>query len=435
MSESLSTSLEEMVDSLPCAILKLAMDDELTILSSTNAFFKLIGKEMDKSSGLSNTILKTVYSADIISYTQQVTAQKKRKDKQFFLTYRVLQKNGSLRWIMISGSKTDDNYQILNKSLPVYLCMAVDITDHMIEYKRTEQELEDHRTLLELSRELFFEYIIATDTLSFSELFREIFGKESKIKDFSKKLEKSKIIHPDDLPELVKTYKSVMYGKKQVRIEFRMIPRGGEVSWYVCYASIIFDENKNPYKVVGKLSSILKAYSDNNEISAPKIKLDALTKVYTKETAETMIIDSMSKQDTESLSALLLCEVNNYKGINEIRHALDGVNILTSIAGIFKKLFRRTDVIGRTGIGGFVIYMKDISSETNAYEIAERICKEVNKLYAYDFTKGVFISVGLVLVKGPSDYSISLANAKTALNLAKKDNGSSFEVFYPSLNN
>ena len=111
---------------------------------------------------------------------------------------------------------------------------------------------------------------------------------------------------------------------------------------------------------------------------------------------------------------------------------VDGENVLVSIAGIFRRLFRGSDIIGRMGLGDFIICMKDISSDRNAYEKAEAICREVNKLYAYDYNKnGVTISIGVVLVKGQADYSVALANAKTALVMAKKDNTSAFEVFYP----
>lgn len=109
-------------------------------------------------------------------------------------------------------------------------------------------------------------------------------------------------------------------------------------------------------------------------------------------------------------------------------------NVLTSIAGIFRKNFRSTDIIGRMGLGDFLVYMKGISSERNAYEKAEYICREVNKLYSYDFNKnGAILSIGVALFRGQADLQAEMANAKVALVMAKKDNTSSFEVFYPSL--
>ena len=214
-----------------------------------------------------------------------------------------------------------------------------------------------------------------------------------------------------------------------------MLTKEGIYVWYVCYASIIYDENKNPSKVVGKLAQINKC-GDDAEKSDAKIQMDSLTKVYSKDTAQCLISQSMSVQEPDSLSALLLCEVQNYKGANDLARLLESENILTKVAAIFKSLLRRTDVIGRIGLGDFVIYMKDIGSERVAYDIAEQICREVNGFNSYEFNKSrVFISIGIAFVLGKSDYIASLTNAKTALTSAKNNPGSSFEVFYPPLVN
>lgn len=224
---------EETAKDLPCSILKLALDDDLTILTANEEFYNLI--DYNRSETLPKTVFKIVYSTDIIYFTHQVADQKRRKDNRLILFFRVLQKNGSLKWIMISGSKTEENFQLQGKILPVYFCTAADVTSHMTEYKQMEQEIECHRTILELSRELFFEYLIAADTLYFSELFREIFDKEATIKNFSRKLEKTKIIHPDDLPVVISTYKNMMGGKKQAGLEIRLITREGKIAWYKRY--------------------------------------------------------------------------------------------------------------------------------------------------------------------------------------------------------
>ncbi len=434
MSENQLIAMNQILNALPGGILRIVMDDELTIVDATDTFYKLTDMDSSKSK-LPKSIFKTVYSADIIYYTRQIAAQKRRKDNQLLLFYRVLQKNGNLKWIMINGSKADEEYQKQGKALPVYICIASDMTEHMMEYRKTTQELDYHQTILELSKELFFEYVIATDTLIFSELFREVFGKESEIKEFGKKLEKTKMIHPADLKEVINIYKSMMSGKKQARIEFRMTAKDGETYRYVCYASIIFDDNKNPYKAVGKLSLV---HTNCDEDNKPDIKIqhDPLTKVYTKDTAEHMITESISVQKPESVSAFFMCEVRNYKGLNDVAGMMDGENILTSIAGLIKRYFRSTDIIGRMGLGDFVVYMKDITSDRNVYQTAEYICREVNRLYNYDFSRnGAIINIGVVFVKGEAEYGTVSANAKAALVMAKKESTSSFEVFNPSANN
>ena len=149
-----------------------------------------------------------------------------------------------------------------------------------------------------------------------------------------------------------------------------------------------------------------------------------------------MITESISVQKPESVSAFFMCEVRNYKGLNDVAGMMDGENILTSIAGLIKRNFRSTDIIGRMGLGDFVVYMKDITSDRNVYETAEYICREVNRLYNYDFSKnGAVINIGVVFVKGEAEYGTISANAKAALVMAKKESTSSFEVFNPSANN
>lgn len=433
MSDNQKFEMNQMLNALPGGLLRIAFDDELTIIYATDTFYELIDIDSSKQAKLPKSIFKTVYSADIIFYTQQIAARKQKKDDQFLLFYRVLQKNGSLKWIMINGNKTEEVYQKQSKTYSIYFCMALDVSEHMTNYRRLEQELDYHRAILELSKELFFEYVIATDTLTFSELFREVFGKESEIKSFSKRLENTNLVHNADLPGVIKIYKSMMSGKKQARIELRMTNKDGDVAWYICYASIIFDDNKNPFKVVGKLSLINTIQEDKS--TAPKYQLDTLTKVYNKESTENIVVENMLNQDSEAVSALFLCEVRNYKGLNEVIRIVDGENILVSIAGILNGMFRASDVIGRMGLSDFTVYMKNISTDKNAYDKAEYICKEVNKLYSYDYNKNsVVISIGVALVKGQADYAEVLSNAKSALVMAKKDNVSSFEVFNPSLN-
>ena len=139
MSNNQIIEIDQMLNTLPGGLLRIALDDELTIVYATDTFCKLIEMDQSKSAKPPKSVFKTVYSADIILYTQQIANQKQRKDNQFLLFYRVLQKNGSLKWIMINGSKSDEEYQKQSKSYPIYFCMASDISDYMNDFRKMEQ--------------------------------------------------------------------------------------------------------------------------------------------------------------------------------------------------------------------------------------------------------------------------------------------------------
>jgi diguanylate cyclase (GGDEF)-like protein len=421
---------DQLLQCAPGGVAKLAFDEMLSILYATDTFYSIVRNVTDKAGAKAPTaLLRMVYSADIIYVTQQLAAQKHRKDNMFSFNFRALQQDGSFKWVMVSGNRMEETYQSGTKTVPVYSCLAMDITSLMTSYKKLEQTNDYHRTISELSRDLFFEYEIATDTLSFTELFREIIGKDSVIPGFRKRLEKTKTIHPEELPAIISIYNSMMSGRKQARFELRLIGKDGNPCWYTCYASIIFDGNRNPYKVVGKLS-VRNTVSKEPEKEVLKPVFDSLTNVCTKDSAEALITEAMARQEEDSLSALLLIEIRNYKVLNEVRRFINGENLLSELGEILRSRFRTSDIVGRLGLNEFIAYAKDLQSDKAVYDIADRICKAVETIHPYEHTKsGLSVSIGIALQKGTSEYQVILANANTALVMAKKIPASSFEIF------
>ncbi|MFT4145313.1 MAG: diguanylate cyclase [Mobilitalea sp.] len=431
--EELNKQLDGLLQTTPGGIATLALDDMLSILYATDTFYKLIKSVTDKDVKGLTSLLRMVYSADIINLTQQIASQKQRKDNLISLNFRTLQQDGSFKWIIINGSKTEEAYQPGAKAYPVYSCIAIDITNLMQKYKKLEQSNDYHRIISELSRDLYFEYEIATDTMSFSEHFRELFGKESTVPNFRKRLEKTKIVHDEELPAIISIYNSMMSGRKLARFEVRLIPKDGIPVWYICYASIIFDENKNPVKVVGKFSPMNMVNYETVEIQ-PEVVLDATTNVCTKDSAVNLIQSFASKQKEDIFSAFLLIDIRNYKGINEVKKIMNGENILTTIGSVLKSQVRTSDIIGRLGVSEFVIYVKELPTDRIVYELAERLCKKVEALHSYTNTKSnLNVSIGIAFHRGAEDYANLLANANTALIMAKKVANSSFEVFSGSM--
>ncbi len=431
--EELNKQLDVLLQTTPGGLAKLALDDMLSILYATDTFYKLIKSVTDKDIKGTASLLRMVYSADIINLTQQIASQKQRKDNLISFNFRTLQQDGSFKWIIINGSKTEEAYQPAGKTYPVYSCIATDITSQMQRFKELEQTNDYHRIISELSRDLFFEYEIATDTITFTEQFRELFGADSVITNFRKRLEKTKLVHEDELPAIIAIFNSIMSGRKLARFEVRLIQKDGSAVWYTCYLSIILGENKNPYKVVGKFST-MNIVNYEIEETKPQAVLDSTTNVCTKDSAVNLIQNMASKQKEDIFSAFLLLDIRNYKGINEVKKIMNGENILTTIGGVLKSQVRTSDIVGRIGVSEFVIYVRELPTDKVVYELAERICKKVEALHSYANTKSnLTVSVGIAFHRGPEDYTTLFANANSALVMAKKVANSSFEVFSGSM--
>lgn len=432
--EAQEEQYNQIIHSIPGGAAKIAFDDMLTLVYATDKFFSMIMKVSDRSSiKLPASLLRLVYSADIINLTQQLANEKNRKDDMINFHFRVLQQDGSFHWVMITGNKAEETYQSGFKTVPIYYCVAVDITYLMVGYKKLEQTNDYHRVISDLAKELFFEYEIAKDQLVFSEQFREIFGKENVITGFRKKLEKTKNIHPEELPAVVSIFNSMMSGRKQVRFELRLIGKDGIPTWYICYASIIFDENRNPYKVVGKVATIaIKSKEAESTLHVPQ--MDVVSNVCTKDSAELLIKDAAENQPEDSINALFMIDIRNFKGINEVRNKIDGENIMTTVGKVLKNFFRTSDIIGRLSLSEFVVYVKNVSSDKSVYNKANNLCQAIGEIHSYDYTKNsLVVSIGITMHQGSADYKALIANATTALVMAKKVPTSSFEVFSGSV--
>lgn len=429
MSDKIISCNDDLAESVPGGIAKIALDDQLTLIEATDTFYSLIANATLKMGDKAPMVLtKSVYSADVIYLTQQIATQRLRKDNKISLQFRVLQQNGSFRWIMISGNKMEELHTTNSKTVPVYACIAMDATYHMTKYRKIEQELGYQHIISELSMDIFFIYEIATDTIVFKEVFREIFGRDNVIKQFSTRLEKTELIYSMELPSIIKIYKSIMGGKKQARFQVHLFTKEGVLTPYVCYVSIIFDENKNPFRMIGKLvSNPLNKYMEK---AYQPLQLDDQTMVYAKGMAEHRIKETLEKQAINTLSALMMFEIRNYKIVNEVMKNLNGEDVLTTIAGILKTRFRYSDVIGRLSDNEFIVFMKDMKEEQNAFDKAEQICKEVESLYSFEhFRNGLTISIGIGFTgTEQTDYETLLGKTKGALVLAKKTSASSYVV-------
>lgn len=71
---------DDLLQTIPGGIAKLALDDALTVVYATDVFLQMLRNVAGQLSGKkTESLLCIVYSADIIYVTQQIASQKNRK--------------------------------------------------------------------------------------------------------------------------------------------------------------------------------------------------------------------------------------------------------------------------------------------------------------------------------------------------------------------
>ena len=121
--------------------------------------------------------------------------------------------------------------------------------------------------------------------------------------------------------------------------------------------------------------------------------------------------------------ALLILDIDHFKKFNdEFGHQL-GDNVLISVAGTVKNCIRVSDRIFRYGGEEFVVLLGRVNSEI-ATQLAEKICREVEKNYLVHDDKKlkVTVSIGGAII-ATDDTELSIFERADKLMYEAKNNG------------
>jgi diguanylate cyclase (GGDEF)-like protein len=150
-------------------------------------------------------------------------------------------------------------------------------------------------------------------------------------------------------------------------------------------------------------------------------KFDGLTRVFTKNVAKKMIIETLQKQ----YGVLLIIDIDHFKGCNDTYGHLYGDEVLVKVANALKSSFRMDDIIGRFGGDEFVVFMKN----TSAHEVqgkVEAYQEELKRIFA---DRPVTCSIGIAEAREGISYDTLLKNADHALYYSKENGRNQYHMY------
>ncbi len=126
-----------------------------------------------------------------------------------------------------------------------------------------------------------------------------------------------------------------------------------------------------------------------------KVRTDGLTGLYNKESFQILYQEYIrGRQKTKGPFALLMVDIDNFKGINDTYGHLLGDQFLKKIGRTMEQSTREEDVVGRYGGEEFIILLKDADRE-GAYRIGERVRKTIEKIRIREISTTVSIGVAV----------------------------------------
>ena len=213
---------------------------------------------------------------------------------------------------------------------------------------------ESYRIIMEQTDDIIFEYDTIDKTYFHTTNFQKNFGYEPTRTGFLGSLE-SDYVHPDDVIRFAELYEKMKQDRRLAEAEVRIINSEGEYLWTRIYMLGVFDQEGKLAKVIGKIVNIDEKKRELQYLKE-KAVTDSATGVFNKQTTEEMIITYLNGEGKYGKHAMLMIDIDDFKGINDYYGHRVGDEVIASLGVELNRIFRSTDIKGpgwRRRIHGF----------------------------------------------------------------------------------
>lgn len=310
-------------------------------------------------------------------------------------------------------------YRVLEENGSIFIYAVMEDCSDRIEAQR-KQTVQDqlYQILLDETGTIVFDFNTLDDLFTYYEpakLEGKVKGKRfAAIKGITENFDQLGFIAQEDRSKFAGVFSelSKQPGTREILLK---VPVEGYPRRYQAFYKSICDESGKVFRIVGKIEDIDDEMERLEKIKA-KAMYDALcVDVYNKATTEALIKDEL---EDSTAGALMMLDVDDFKGINDRLGHLFGDEFLKRLASILKNTFRDTDIVGRYGGDEFFVFIKHggaALAEKKGQQLLEKIAAmEVPEIGS------VKSSVGVAAVNPQNRrYSQIMKQADSALYAAK----------------
>jgi len=244
--------------------------------------------------------------------------------------------------------------------------------------------------------------------------------------------------YPEDIGISEEVNRQITSGETdQVRYTKRFLHKNGriviaEVS--VCSAR---DESGKTLYFISSVRDITEERALANQLSYQALH-DPLTGLANRALFDDRLEQAQSRSiRQDETDAVLLLDLDDFKGVNDAYGHLVGDQLLVSIARRFEKVTRTSDTICRFGGDEFLYLAEGLTSPSEAEKIAKRLLEALSEPFIFeDVHIEQRASVGIVVWDGASTNMTSVElvqNADASMYKAKRRGQGQLVVFTPEI--
>jgi diguanylate cyclase (GGDEF)-like protein/PAS domain S-box-containing protein len=389
-------------------------DEGLHILHMNESFLSLFGYTREE--------LKTCFSGSFLAMVNPldrayvlIPPEGVTKDTVQETEFRIICKNGESKWVMQRRQ-----FKTCVNGDPYFCCILVDISASKQQQHALSMRLQRHEIILNQTNDIIFEWDIEINRFSVSANWEKLFGYKMYDTTYEEILQSIRV-HPADRDALLLFYNNILRGVPYTEGELRLGRADGTYIWCRGRSTQLFDANGSLIKAIGVISNI-DADKQRTQMLLKKAERDALTGLYNKGTVQSLIAEHLKSRRNDRMDALMIIDIDNFKGVNDSEGHPFGDTLLTHIAECLTNTFRSTDLIGRIGGDEFIVFTRDIPDVELIRQKAEQALVAFRTLpAAQKRLLAVSCSIGIAIT---GTQSITLdelySNADWALYQAKR---------------
>lgn len=199
----------------------------------------------------------------------------------------------------------------------------------------------------------------------------------------------------------------------------------------------VFERYSQPQRIEGRSVGRVWSFRDVSETKRAGERLqhladhDPLTDLFNRRRFEEELEREVARSDRyETAAAVLLLDLDNFKGVNDTYGHMWGDEVLRATARLLRSRLRSTDVLARLGGDEFAVLLPE-SDRVRAVKLAEELL-EVFREHTLDTDRGrvrMTTSIGVVALDSGGASSESLAAADDAMYRAKREGRDRLAVY------
>ncbi|MBH1940138.1 diguanylate cyclase [Mobilitalea sibirica] len=415
--------LKKITNSIRAGLVHFVLEDNCKILYASRGFYDLLGysrKEAKSENKLSLLDFIDPRDRSICSdnWLQSV-------GDSISLEIRMITKEGKSLVTLINGNIVQgrDGRHTIS-------AVFVDISEQKQMQEMLMLEGERYRVATELSNDVLFEYDIKKDEIIYTGKYKDLFGENTFIPDFNASCElRRDYIHPNDWGIYLEFCAELAEGKAMVEAEFRRKNKMGEYIWCQSMGKTIYDDDKNPIRVIGKIVNV-DVHKRELEALEYKATRDPLTGVYNKEVTIKKI-DKFISGNKNGRHILMLIDFDDFKKVNDTYGHLHGDKVLVYVIGRIKSVFNEGEIIGRVGGDEFVVFAGNVTDIDDILKKADALIEALDTTYI-DGGNEIPISGSIGIASYPEDglhYEQLLDCADKALYKVKEQGKNNYMIY------